>query len=423
MPEKTWIKIANSALFSVSPGGSNQGILAYSGGAFDTKRSRFIIWGGGHQDYEGNEVYAFDCETLKWHRLTNPTPNPTPLSADVLYDGNPGSRHTYNGMAYIAHADRLFETGGSIFSSGSATCASNWFFNFDSNTWSNRSRVSMSGTPPAAGYECSAAYDSVTRKVWWADDGIYVRPNGPGLFSYDYESNTWTKHTSDQLAYRSVAVDTKRGLLIVVGSNQVLAYTIHASPVIKQIWSTTGDTFMVAGSGQGLEYDPVADKIVGFAGDGHIYTLDPETKVWNRQTSGGTAPSPQGRCWNRFRYVPALNAFVTLMDTWDGVYFYKLTANALTACERKPLSSEATGQIIFSVVPNPVRTSTTLRLNGAGLVQSADIYDLSGKLIQKLSVNLDHELCWTVNHQPSGIYVARVRTDKGLMTIKFLLQR
>ena len=26
----------------------------------DTTRGRLVIWGGGHADYKGNEIYAFD---------------------------------------------------------------------------------------------------------------------------------------------------------------------------------------------------------------------------------------------------------------------------------------------------------------------------------------------------------------------------
>jgi len=49
-------------------------MTAWSGGAFDTTRDRLVVWGGGHADYPGNELYVFDLGTLRWQRLTDPSP-------------------------------------------------------------------------------------------------------------------------------------------------------------------------------------------------------------------------------------------------------------------------------------------------------------------------------------------------------------
>src|SRR5689334_9252707 len=39
------------------PGSQAVGVIApWSGGAFDRKRDRLVVWGGGHMDYAGNEV-------------------------------------------------------------------------------------------------------------------------------------------------------------------------------------------------------------------------------------------------------------------------------------------------------------------------------------------------------------------------------
>src|SRR5262245_24509780 len=75
-----WYEFPNSRIRDVLPSplpeGSVTAMLAYSGGAFDTRRNRLMVWGGGHAAYAGNEMYAFDVASGRWSRLTTPTANP-----------------------------------------------------------------------------------------------------------------------------------------------------------------------------------------------------------------------------------------------------------------------------------------------------------------------------------------------------------
>src|ERR1041385_5659684 len=67
------------------------GIAAYSGSIADTDQDRLVIWGGGHQDYGGNEVYALnlDANPPRMDRLNNPT-LPTNCHSDSgLCSGGP----------------------------------------------------------------------------------------------------------------------------------------------------------------------------------------------------------------------------------------------------------------------------------------------------------------------------------------------
>src|SRR5699024_5795701 len=56
----------------VGTGDCSMAIEAYSGGALDPEGNRLYVLGGGHNDYYGNEVYAFDINTRSWHRVTEP---------------------------------------------------------------------------------------------------------------------------------------------------------------------------------------------------------------------------------------------------------------------------------------------------------------------------------------------------------------
>ena len=146
-----WGMVENSKLSALDPclarncsysGSDGQAHVmgAWNGGAYDTTRNRLIIWGGGHNNYGGNEIYTFDVATLRWTpRVTEPSivlPQdradcfPAGVSgctggsnASGYYsDGKPASRHTYNALAYAANVDQFFSMArGSAFgSSGSS---------------------------------------------------------------------------------------------------------------------------------------------------------------------------------------------------------------------------------------------------------------------------------------------------------------
>ena len=79
-----WDRIPNTKLRAVCPtpdsvssfsypGSCSAVIGAWSGAVADTKRQRLLIWGGGHNDYYGNEVYSLNLGSKKMERLTNPT--------------------------------------------------------------------------------------------------------------------------------------------------------------------------------------------------------------------------------------------------------------------------------------------------------------------------------------------------------------
>jgi hypothetical protein len=327
MPADSWLVAPNTAMRAVAPtngqfagtwgtSGPASVIVAWGGAALDTQRSRLVLFGGGHSDYWGNEVYAFDIASLAWSRLTDPTVNPT-LNNDVNWDGTPNSRHTYSGLAYIAHADRFFALGGSIAGNGFAATQNTWTFDFNSKTWSN-----MNPSPtPGGGLGENCSYDPATKKVWWCS----AKTSFAGLWSYEYDTNTWTKQNSDNFYYFTSTVDTNRGVFVVVGNGEVFSYDLKNGNYTKNVWATTGGDSFIAQGNVGLDYDPTTDKIVGWRG-GSPYILDPVTKAWTVGTSTGAPSQGMNGIYGRWRYVPSVNAFVVVTGIDDNVYFYKMSA-------------------------------------------------------------------------------------------------
>jgi hypothetical protein len=284
-------------------------ITAWSGAALDSGRNRLVLFGGGHTDYFGNELYAFDIDELKWNRLTDPTVKPT-LDSDVNWDGTPNSRDTYNGLAYLAHSDRFFALGGSIARNGNTVCQNTWTFDFASHRWTNRN---PGGTKPVTGYGDLCSYDPVTRKLWWCSAGI---------FSYDDDANRWVQHGSTGAKRATSCIDTKRGMVVIVGSGKVHAFDLRSGNYTLQTWTTTGGDDFIAKESPGLDYDPVSDRIIGWHG-GAPYILDPVRKVWTVGASAGAPPDVKQGIYGRWRYVSGIDAFVVVTGIDHNVHFYK----------------------------------------------------------------------------------------------------
>jgi MYXO-CTERM domain-containing protein len=323
MPENSWLAVPNSKLEAVaSPLSSSselQGngfytiVAAWNGAVLDDKRMRLVIWGGGHNDYYGNEMYAFDIATSKWLQLTEPTLDWANCD-DPNADGTANSRHTYNGMSYLSHADRFFVSGGALnCTSGSCGASLTWTFDFDNTSWQN---MQPSGEH-ATGCENNSSYDPGTKNVYFGD--------ASGLYGYSYDSNAWSQLNDDYIYAMTSTVDTKRGLLVMVGGGEVWAYDAKNGDFTREDWATTGGDEFIQHSSPGLAYDPTTDRIVGWAG-GAVYVLDIDAKVWTTyDPPGAPEPTEQG-IFGRFRYVPTVNAFILVTATDVDVHWFKLSS-------------------------------------------------------------------------------------------------
>lgn len=323
-------------------------VTAWSGGGYDTKRHRLVLWGGGHGDYFGNELYGFDLRNGTWSRITEPTvPDPDIpggiVNRDPLYDGNPVSRHTYDGFEYIEHLDTLLGQGGSRASDGGGTRPT-WLFDVTKGTWST------TADDGPGGYENAGAYDPARRQV-------FVR-SGTRLSAYNLNDNTW--HTVVGFGYsplwpryevsgsKTATFDPIRNLFWSVGSNDILVWDAAQEKLVTEDWVTVGggdytneprvknypDQIFQSGGGDiynvaapGFDYDSATDSFVGWPNKGAPRILDLKTKTWSLGSATGAPTSAtSGGTFGRFRYVPAYNVFVLVTSVDENVYFYKHSA-------------------------------------------------------------------------------------------------
>lgn len=99
-------------------------INAWSGFAWDNRRGDIILYGGGHANHPGNEVYRWHGSNQMWERASLPTtvvPVPTVANLFVTIDGpdnSPSSAHTYKNNTYLELADRFLTFGGATYNTG-----------------------------------------------------------------------------------------------------------------------------------------------------------------------------------------------------------------------------------------------------------------------------------------------------------------
>jgi hypothetical protein len=329
-----WVEVPGSHLRdvapAVSPGGNIAKIIdAWSGGALDTRREWLLVWGGGHSDYGGNELYAFDLKTLAWTRLTNPSV-PDRAKTATYPDGQPRARHTYNYVEYVPAWDRFVSFGGAgpwPTGGGEFTRAISEF-DYEHNTWITGARPPV---PPGGSMIAAIArLDSAT-------GDIYFLPASKGyLLRLDPNTQQWQGGwgRSQVTAHATAAIDPERRLLVVVGKGtadgvrQALKWDLArpSAPVdLRKL--TSGDFSAEQAMAPGFAYYPPSRTFVAWIGGTDLLTLDPDTWQWRRVpanpgSADPGAPSPRGTN-GRFQYVPGLDAFALVNDVDQNVFLVR----------------------------------------------------------------------------------------------------
>jgi hypothetical protein len=334
-----WYEVPNSKLRGALPNPPSMGtptsiMSAWTGGVWDPVREALILpANGGHGDYGGNEVYAFFLSSLSWQRLTDPSPvHPPDRTIEALPDGRPASRHTYGGVSFLPTVDKVFVTGGSLWGDGGGSRGA-WTFDVPSRTWERRADA------PGSQVTAMTAYDQATKLVF------SLIQNGR-LVAYDPAKNSWSERGSagswaEYDPARTMVLHPGRRTLLVVGGGKTTMFDISRSYASVQPLSTTGGDPSVNAQGPGLAYDPVTDRIVGWAGGGDVYSLDLAGRVWTRQPPASSAvpgPAPNQGTYGKWQYIPSKNAFIAATRIDESVWLYRLSEGRRSASERGLIS-------------------------------------------------------------------------------------
>lgn len=273
-PEGSWVKV-NTNLFSdawvpknLRP---NQGsssnphaiINAWSSFAWDSKRGDLVIFGGGHANYSGNEVYRWRGSTLQWERLSLPSALDTQSVPVGGAEYAPMSSHTYDNQLYLPVVDRFVTFGGAAQPSGGPFQARNadgsmrytgpYFFDV------TKANANLVGGANGSAVHPSSAFGNIFADVnsvggyMWQNREAYRRPEVAALGVISFVNGT-----SD--AY----VENGKDVVLVGGSTaggtevQLAKVTINdVNDPLQDTWQLVGINWTGSGSQGAAAYDPI----------------------------------------------------------------------------------------------------------------------------------------------------------------------
>jgi hypothetical protein len=333
-------------------------ILAWSSFAWDSNRGDLWLYGGGHANYSGNDVYRWHATSRLWERASLPSE----IKQDDLGNWNaidgadnaPSSAHTYDNNIFFPLIDRLVVFGGAAYNNGGTymrevtptTSRKTGPYLFDpnkadgdkvggitgshvqrvsphsevvgGNMWQNRDAwINVTATLPASHLAGCTAYAQENGR-----DVAYVGANSGStalaLYRFsitnvnDPTTDTWTQvgrywnAGSDQ---PSCGYDPIRKLFVRIASNNGYPFAYWdlntAAPANKDVLvaptDPTGEFNQLISSGAlrprmcGFDFDAARNQFALWCGDGRVWMLQPSQPPIT--ASGWTIvkqPSPVG---------------------------------------------------------------------------------------------------------------------------------
>lgn len=402
IPEGGWVQantttyssawVTGAAAVPPTPGGPGSVVVAWSSFAWDSTRGDLLLWGGGHANYAGNEMYVWDGGTGAWARGS--LSSRVDASYNVVDNAAPQSAHTFDNNIYLPINDMFLTFGGGAYQSGSNFSSAKgregpWLWDpakadpnkvggtsgsgydptsLGGNMWTNR-QGQWSGTEAPGYINGTTAYRTERGK-----DVVYLTADSnasgfPSLYRYtlgDVRNGGADKWEmvgvmENSVGYTGAAtIDSANNLYVrssIGGEHGDLAVwdLDHSNPanpgnnrdVSVNLQYADGTPFEINAS-YGVEYDSASGKILLWNGSskGKVWSVTPAMDssgnvlhTWTvTALSSTTALEPSGNfatgVLGKWKYVSELGAFVALNEynfsTGDAeVWLYKPFAAAV----------------------------------------------------------------------------------------------
>lgn len=320
-----WVEVPTSnsigdVTYGTSPGGTVENVVNAWCGIAASSSGDVYMFGGGHADYAGNEIYklALGQASPVYSRLNDPTAT-VRTDQDYYADGNPTARHTYQSLC--VRGDELVCVGGAaLWGTGNAHPQYTDIFDLTNLSWT---------TQVAAGGTWAACIDRETGVIY---------AQSPDTWEHKFRAlstgNSWTVLGSAAVqphsTFASSCFDSARDRIWVIGNYDTLEahyWEVGTGATDPTLSGANAAIFDDAGSYMGVDYDDVNDCILLKAATGAtVYKLDCDTlECTTYSTSGATPGNATNAVNGRFKYVPDLKGFI-YVPSWGNAYFLRTVA-------------------------------------------------------------------------------------------------
>jgi hypothetical protein len=322
IPANTWVRVYQGSSTNVNNGTEPPGmILSFGGGTIDPIGKKLLVFGGGHNDYYGNEVWIWNITTQTWTKKY--TADSVNSSGNLSYcrsntnasypgmwtpNSRPISRHTANGLIYMTYNNKYYIGGSSLVSgsseqwwqtspnncypqdaNGQVCCPGDvWWYDETANTWTWKT-AGVNNETNVPRYSDNIAYNPATAHVIIATKNL---SNNAVTWVYSPSSGTFTKKNySGSVGLeneQAVTFDTNRGRMYIQGgdatpTNKIWAYTESTNTWIDLNPSGTPPT---AGGANSMAYDSLNDRVLVLGRNGGKWYI-PSTNSWASFTATG----------------------------------------------------------------------------------------------------------------------------------------
>ena len=367
--------------------GSESVITAWNTAAYDPEGHQWYFFGGGHADYGGNEVYAFDFRRLAWSRLTSPSPLTGPSYVEAERNcptpaSGPPAVHTYDGFvwnpdtrtAWVLALDGPFCTQ----DNGSAPKAF-WEFNPETKEWKSYEAEQMLFYPAVSWNPSKRRF--VVLRTQGADSRMEVDGKGR-VHNYDERGGGWLRDATG-------VYDPIRKVTYVLQDEQIL--TLKDNLGDGRSFDLPLDLHSRTQSG--FVYHPPSDRFVIWSGERAVFTWDPKDNSFQRYDNLGAGAAPKGGAkravYGKIVYLAPLDLFAAYNNHRQGVWLYRLPKEA-----GKPVRDEPRACVNDNCSFNSIRQALAEAGDGAvvkilpGNYQEAGILEANGVTILAKDVHL-----------------------------------
>jgi hypothetical protein len=328
LPAQAWEQVPNTRLDQVNPCpkdnceysgnlGFKAVVDAWNGAALDQEESRLYVYGGGHTDYWGNEVYELDLVSWHWTRLSDPA-----MPGDDFYDrkaeqsgrmpdGSPRVPHTYDSLVFEPEQRALLAIG-AVGTSPNSISGHRRIERFDvaGGRW-----LDPLAEADVSGYFLGGtAIDPKTGLVW-------VHTSGSGqLASYDPVIDRWTNYIRSA-RFKNFSLEAGGNELLMLGGcgRRRCNHWLHdLTRPGNDPRDLPGLAPIARSEGPGLAYNTKLGKFAAYA-DGVLYHIDTSGRGSFEAVAEGPASTKRG-VYGRFAYVESRNAYVYVAATDQDVW-------------------------------------------------------------------------------------------------------